>query len=64
MAAKEHTTVKALVEEGLRRVMAERESRKPFTLRRASFKGNELQPEMADASWRQIRDATCEGRGR
>ncbi len=63
LAAKEHTTVKALVEEGLRRLMAERESFKPFTLRKATFKGNGLQPEMADASWQKIRDAAYEGRG-
>ncbi len=63
LAAKERTTVKALIEEGLRRVVAERESCKPFTLRKATFKGNGLQPEMADAPWQRIRDAAYEGHG-
>ena len=63
LASKEHTTVKALIEEGLRRVMTERRSGKPFKLRKVSFKGLGLQPEMADASWQRIRDAAYEGRG-
>ena len=63
MAAKEHSTVRALIEEGLRRVLAERRSAKPFKLRKASFKGRGLHPDMANASWEQIRDAIYEGHG-
>ena len=63
LASKERTSVKALVEEGLRRVMAERRAVKPFQLRKVSFKGRGLQPAMADASWQRIRDAAYEGRG-
>ncbi len=63
LASQEHTTVKALVEEGLRRVTAERQQAKPFKLRKVSFRGKGLQPRMADASWQQIRDAAYEGRG-
>jgi len=63
LAIQEHTTVKVLVEEGLRRVTAERKRGKRFKLRNASFRGNGLQPHMAGASWQQIRDAAYEGRG-
>lgn len=55
--------MKALVEEGLRRVTAERKRAKPFKLRKVSFRGEGLQPGMAGASWQQIRDAAYEGRG-
>ena len=54
MEQKENTTVKALVE-GLRPTLAEHEQRVPFTLRKATFKGNGMQTEFADASWDKIR---------
>ncbi len=63
LASQEHTTVRALVEEGLRRIMAERKRTRPFKLRKVSFRGNGFQPRMAGASWQQIRDAAYEGRG-
>lgn len=63
LASQEHTTVRALVEEGLRRIAAERRRAKPFKLRKVSFGGKGLQPQMAGASWPQIRDAAYEGRG-
>jgi Bacterial antitoxin of type II TA system, VapB len=63
LAAKEGTTVRALVEQGLRRVVAERKSRSVFKLRKATFRGDGLQPSAAGATWDQIRDAIYEGRG-
>lgn len=63
LASQEHTTMRALVEEGLRRITAERKRAKPFKLRKVSLRGKGLQPRMADASWQQIRDAAYEGRG-
>ena len=63
LAAREGTTVRALVEEGLRRVVAQRKRAVPFRLRKASFKGNGLQPTLAGASWDRIRDMAYEGRG-
>jgi len=63
LASQERTTVRALVEEGLRRVVAERNRARPFKLRKVSFKGNGLRPQMAGAAWQQIRDAAYEGRG-
>ena len=63
LAAKEGTTVRAFVEQGLRRVLSERKRRGAFRLRKASFKGNGLQPGVASGSWDRIRDAIYEGRG-
>jgi hypothetical protein len=63
LATKERTTLRVLIEEGLRRVTTERRRRKPFKLRDVSFQGKGLQPPLAGASWQQIRDAAYEGRG-
>jgi hypothetical protein len=63
VASREGRTVRALVEEGLRRVLAERKRTRVFHLRKASFKGKGLQPHVAGASWEQIRDTAYEGRG-
>ena len=63
LAAREKTTVRALVEQGLRQVLSERKSRGVFKLRKASFKGAGLQTDFAGATWEQIRDAAYESRG-
>lgn len=63
ITVRERTTVRALVDEGLRRVIQERNRQQQFKLRKATFKGKGLQSGMADASWQQIRDTAYEGRG-
>jgi len=63
VAHREQTTLKALVEEGLRRIISERKRRGGFRLRKATFKGNGLHPQLAGGSWEQIRDRSYEGRG-
>ena len=65
VAAQEKTTLKALVEEGLRKVVAEHQDRRPerFKLRQAAFKGQGLQPHVAGVTWDQILDLSYEGRG-
>jgi hypothetical protein len=63
LAEREHTTLKALVEQGLRSTVAERKRRGAFRLRKASFKGKGLQAPVAGASWEQIREMSYEGRG-
>jgi len=63
VADRENTTLKALVEQGLRRALAERKGRTGFRLRRATFKGRGLQSSAAGASWEQIRNLSYEGRG-
>jgi len=63
LAAREGTTVRALVEEGLRRIVSERKRPASFHLRKVTFKGNGLHSHLAGASWDQIRDIAYEGRG-
>ena len=63
VAGREKTTVKALVEEGLRKVIGDRAQGRGFKLRRAAFKGEGLQPQVAGASWEQLRDLIYEGHG-
>jgi hypothetical protein len=63
IAARERTTLRALVEEGLRQVVTDKTRRRTFRLRKASFKGRGLRPEWRDASWERLRDAAYEGRG-
>ena len=63
VAARDGTTLRALVEEGLRRVLGERKSRKRFRLRDGSVAGKGLGPEVAGGSWERIRDLAYEGRG-
>ena len=63
LAARERTTLRALVEKGLRQVLAEKQRRGSFRLRKASFKGRGMRPELADAGWDRIRDLAYEGRG-
>ena len=63
LAQRENTTLKALVEQGLRRTLAERKERPGFRLRKATFKGKGLQRGVAGASWEQIRELSYEGRG-
>lgn len=63
LATKEGTTVRAYVEQGLRRVVAERKTRGRFTLRRATFKGKGLQPGVQEATWERIRETIYQGRG-
>jgi hypothetical protein len=62
LAAREGVTLRALVERGLHRVLAE-SKRPPFRMRDGRFKGNGLQPEVRDASWEQLRAMIYEGRG-
>jgi hypothetical protein len=62
VAARESTTLRELMEEGLRRSLDDRRKRKGFRLRRASFRGKGLQPGVSE-DWERIREAAYEGRG-
>jgi hypothetical protein len=63
VADRHETTLRALVEQGLRMVLAERKREPTFRLRKASFKGRGLRPELRDVGWERIRDLAYEGRG-
>ncbi|MFI5311937.1 MAG: hypothetical protein ACHQQ3_11925, partial [Gemmatimonadales bacterium] len=63
-ASREGTTLRALVEEGLRLVLGKHRARATrFRLRDASFKGNGVQPGVDLGDWDSIRRAIYEGRG-
>ena len=64
VAAREGTTLRALIEEGLRRVLADRRGRQAgFRLRDVSVDGEGLSPEFAGESWPTVRDAIYRERG-
>jgi hypothetical protein len=63
LANEENTTLKSLMEEGLRRIVSERKRRGRFKLRKATFRGKGLQPPLEGATWDRIRELTYEGRG-
>ena len=63
VAARDHTTVRALIEHGLRHALAERNAAREFRLRKATFRGEGLQPGVTDATWERIRDFVYDGHG-
>ncbi|MBN1945759.1 MAG: hypothetical protein JW797_08780 [Bradymonadales bacterium] len=63
LAARERTTIRALVEESLQRVLTERERRSGFKLKKVTFRGEGLNPELVGKPWAVTRDLIYEGRG-
>ena len=63
LAHQENTTMKVIIEEGLRRIISERKLRCHFKLRKVTFKGKGLQPHLAGTSWDQTLQVSYEGRG-
>lgn len=64
VAARERTTVRKLIEQGLRHVITERRRKnRPFRLRSAGFKGQGLSAEATGAGWERLRELAYEGRG-
>jgi hypothetical protein len=64
VANREGVTVRALIEEGLRHVLAHRGvDARPFKLRDASVGGKGLHPDADAADWARIRELAYRGRG-
>jgi len=63
VAAAEHTTLRALLEEGLRIVLRGRDERPGFRLRDASIGGDGPAPGIVEGDWERIREAIYDGRG-
>jgi hypothetical protein len=63
VAAQQGATLRSLIEQGLRQVVAEKPQSVKFHLRRATFKGQGLQPELRGASWDRLREMAYEGHG-
>jgi hypothetical protein len=62
-AARRSTTVKALVEAGLRRELRPSSEEASFRLRDASFRGRGLRPEARGLSWEALRELAYGERG-
>ena len=63
LAAREGVPLRALVELGPRRVIAEKRPAAGFRLRRASYKGDGLEAGLQGASWERLREMAYEGHG-
>lgn len=63
IAAREKTTVRMLIEQGLRHVVSQRKRRGQFRLRKVTFAGTGLSPESRAAGWDKLREIAYEGRG-
>ena len=63
VAARDGTTVRSLVEQGLRQVLSAKARRGSFRLRKATFRGQGLQPGVRELGWERIRELAYEGRG-
>lgn len=63
VAMRDGTTLRELVERGLRQVLQTRRSAGQFKLRKASFRGKGLQESLRGASWDKLRELAYEGRG-
>lgn len=62
-AAERGTTLRALVEEGLRTVLSSELSARAFTLRDASVDGRGLRPDVREGGWDRVLELTYEGHG-
>jgi Arc/MetJ family transcription regulator len=63
IAADEGTTLRRLVEEGLRLALERRTDRSAFALRAAGYRGEGLQPGIDPHQWEQLRALIYQGRG-
>lgn len=62
-AAERGTTLRSLVEEGLRAVLGSEEAPGGFVLRDASVVGRGLRPGVREGGWERILEAAYEGHG-
>ena len=62
-AAREGTSLRALIEEGLQLALDKRRSRRVFRLDDASFQGKGTQPGVREGDWSRIVASIYEGRG-
>ncbi|MGB6206005.1 hypothetical protein [Mycobacterium sp.] len=60
VARRERTTLRELIESGLRAVLKQRSGDSPFVLADASVDGHGLHQDFRGASWEKIRDAIYE----
>lgn len=64
LAAREGTTVRSLIEQGLRHAVDQRKRARRFRLRKASFMGKGLSAEAKGFGWDRLRNQAYEGQGK
>ncbi len=62
LAAREGRTLRALIEEALTQLIRARQHPAQFRLRKVSFRGRGVRPEVSEGSWERIREFIYEGR--
>ncbi|RLA26925.1 MAG: DUF2191 domain-containing protein [Gammaproteobacteria bacterium] len=63
LAVRRRTTLRAIIEQGIRNTLKEQQNGGRYVLSDKSVKGKGLQAEFSDKGWSDIRDATYSGRG-
>ena len=63
LAQEHNTTLRALVEEGLEKVLRDLREPKAYKLKDGSVGGQGLQPGQEALTWAEVRDMIYEGRG-
>lgn len=63
IAQREGTTLRNLIEEGLRIVLTQREQKASYRWPDLSVGGEGLAPEVEEGGWERVRDRIYEGRG-
>ena len=63
VASREKTTLRALIEEGLRDVLARRDRRDRFVLRDSAIDGRGTRPGVAEGDWESVGEVIYRGRG-
>ena len=63
VAARKGTTLRALIEAGLRQTLEQEKARKPLRLRLVTFSGEGLHPDAGDGSWERLRALAYEKHG-
>lgn len=63
VAQREGTTLRNLIEEGLRIVLTQREQKASYRWPDLSVGGEGLAPDVEEGSWERVRDRIYEGRG-
>ncbi len=63
VAARENTTIRALVEEGLRETLKRRSDPGVIKIQPVTFRGRGLHSDVGEGGWDRLRDLVYEGRG-
>lgn len=63
VAARDGTSLRTLIEQGLRQAVSASKPKRAFRLRKASFKGRGLSTAAKGLDWQQLRELSYEGRG-